>query len=397
MTKKKKGKVVQMLSPENYIRKKARSLPIHECWINDEWEDAREASIIIARKHTNGNFTVGFFLVDLLCLGVKDAYFDFNIIEPDYKETLERMEEYGEMKKISYTLAHNIIFSGLEFADDYDFKPHKKFTSTMQYFLEEDTDDIELVEIECGHNNQPMYVQGHYENEAEGDRILAQLEKKAGKGNYQFIRGALEDILPDVPVWDDDDDFEEEDLDLTDKYEDLTTEQKIELFLKQVAEIEKMTTDEWGDFADLGESIINEHINHDKSDELFDNFSDKLEEIEIVDEIPDEMLGIDYLSAKGAEELKSQFPGFYNLMETGKSKARKKIKELQKELPHNPAVCYLELTWLQANDPSHYTSKLKKYSAEFPDYALIKMLKQINSLNNDLYTGQDIPFENAIE
>ena len=319
-----------MLSPENYIRKKSRSLPIHECFINDEWEEAREASIIIARKHTNGNFTVGFFLVDLLCLGVKDAYFDFNIIEPDYKETLEKMEEYGEMKKISYTLAHNIIFSGLEFADDYDFKPHKKFTSTMQYFLEEDTDDIELMVIECGRNNQPMYVKGAYENEAEGDRILAQLERTAGKGNYQFIRGAPEDLLPDVPVLDDDDDdFEEEDLDLTDKYEEFAAEEKMELFLKQIAETENMTTDEWGDFTDLGDSIVNEHINNDKSDELYLSFSEKLDEIVIVDEIPDEMLGIVNLSGKGTEELKSQFPELYSLMETGKLKARKKIKNIE--------------------------------------------------------------------
>lgn len=33
MTEKKKGKVVQMLSPENYIRQKAPTLPVYECWV----------------------------------------------------------------------------------------------------------------------------------------------------------------------------------------------------------------------------------------------------------------------------------------------------------------------------------------------------------------------------
>ena len=38
MAKKKKGKVIQMLSPENYIKQRARTLPIYECRINSDWE-----------------------------------------------------------------------------------------------------------------------------------------------------------------------------------------------------------------------------------------------------------------------------------------------------------------------------------------------------------------------
>jgi hypothetical protein len=41
MANKIKGKVIQMLSPENYIRKKARSLPIYECWIIDKKNSAK--------------------------------------------------------------------------------------------------------------------------------------------------------------------------------------------------------------------------------------------------------------------------------------------------------------------------------------------------------------------
>ena len=71
------GKVIQMLSPENYIRKKARSLPIHECTINSHWEESGLANISIARRHTNGNITSCFYLIDLLCLGVKDTHYIF--------------------------------------------------------------------------------------------------------------------------------------------------------------------------------------------------------------------------------------------------------------------------------------------------------------------------------
>lgn len=206
---KKKGKVIQMLTPENYIRQKSRTLPIYECWINNEWEETKKASITIARKHTNGNFTVGLFLVDLLCLGVKDAHFKFNITEFEYKGLLEFADVEMGIEKIDYTLAHNIILAGLEFAEDYGFKPHKDFTSTMQYFLEEDSDDIELMNIECGDGDKPMFVRTPYDSDAEVIRIITQLEKTAGFGNFKFVDETANSVFHN-DIWDDEEDFDED-------------------------------------------------------------------------------------------------------------------------------------------------------------------------------------------
>ena len=52
--KKKKGKVVQfLLSPENYIRSRARNLPLFECMISEGWKESGMANILIARNHIN--------------------------------------------------------------------------------------------------------------------------------------------------------------------------------------------------------------------------------------------------------------------------------------------------------------------------------------------------------
>jgi hypothetical protein len=112
MANKNKGKVIQMLSPENYIHKKARSLSMHECWINADWEDSGMASIIVSRIHTNENITFCLYLVDLLCLGVKDSSYKFNVTETEFRNFIERIEESMEMEMIDYVLANNIILSG---------------------------------------------------------------------------------------------------------------------------------------------------------------------------------------------------------------------------------------------------------------------------------------------
>lgn len=187
MANKKKGKVVQMLTPEKYIRQKARTLAIYECWVNDDWGETGMASITVARKHTNGNLTVGLYLVDLKCLGVKDSHYLFNISEMEYEGFLEKQNYSMRLEKAEYTLVHNIIYAGTEYAEDYGFSPHKDF-SIAKYILEEDTDEIELIEVDCGGDDgNPLYVKGPLDNAVRVVEIVRQLEKTAGEGNFQVV------------------------------------------------------------------------------------------------------------------------------------------------------------------------------------------------------------------
>ena len=177
-----------MLQPENYIRQRARTLPVYECWTNNDWKERRMANIMVARRHNNGNITMGMYLVDLICLGVKDANSKFNIPESEYREILEHANKTMKMEAVSYILAHNIIFAAISFAEEFGFKPHKDFTELAQYVLEEDTEEIELMDIECGIDGKPEYIKGPHESETFATQIIAQLERTAGPGNYSFMK-----------------------------------------------------------------------------------------------------------------------------------------------------------------------------------------------------------------
>ena len=185
MGNKKKGKVVNMLSPENYIKQKARSLPVHECRISADWEESGFPLIVVARKHTTGSFTVGLFLVDLKCLGVKDAQYFFNIYANEYRDLCAKYEGIS-LETVPYPLVHNIIYAGFEFAEDYGFKPHKDFT-VAEFILEEDTDDIDFIDIPCGHNGKPLYVRGPHDSDYFVAETINRLEKTAGAGDYEVI------------------------------------------------------------------------------------------------------------------------------------------------------------------------------------------------------------------
>ncbi len=212
MSKNKKGKVVSLkpaqLSPVNYIKTQARSLPIFECLISEDWESQGICSIIVSRRHKSGNFTVGIFLVDLYCLGVKDAHYEFNIDQEEYEYLINNG---GPLEARDYALVHNIIYGATAYAEDFGFKPHSAF-GVAQYILEEDDDDIPLMEIEFGFNGQPCYMTGPDDDEAKIKSITAILNRTAGPGNFEVV-----DI---GGVASDDEDFEEDDFDGEDWDED---------------------------------------------------------------------------------------------------------------------------------------------------------------------------------
>lgn len=215
MKKNKNKKVIQLpTTPESYIKSRARNLPVGKCYINKDWKVSGFASIVVSRNHINGNFTFGVYLVDLYCLGVKDTLYDFNV-NIEFAELLDKMKSQYEIEEIDYALAHNVIYGGVEYAEDIGFKPHKDF-EISQYVLEEDDERVELIDIQFGLDGKPAVLFG---KEKHPGNIIATLERTVGKGNFITMD---ENDFPENDndndeenVWEEDDDEELSEEDIT--------------------------------------------------------------------------------------------------------------------------------------------------------------------------------------
>jgi hypothetical protein len=174
-------KKIQMpASPEGAIRTRARKLPIGSCYINDDWQESKFATVFVTRNHVNRNITFGCFEVDLLCLGLKDCFYKFNFSRLDFEELLKN--DHITCIPIDYTLAHNIVYSAIDFASAFGFQPHKSF-NVAKYVLEEDDDNIELIDIECGEDEMPVVFSSPDEP---NHHIIRKLEETAGPGNFMI-------------------------------------------------------------------------------------------------------------------------------------------------------------------------------------------------------------------
>ena len=171
-------------SPKKYIRTRARKLTIDKCYITNGWQEAGIATVIVTRRHTNGRLTFGSYLVDLYCLGVKDTTYHFNVTQEQLDNIIEQSWSMGmEMTPCRYVVAHNVIYGAVEFAGDYGFRAHKDF-GISQFILEEDDEHVELIEYDFGLHGKPCVM---VDDDDPQTRVIAQLERTVGKGNYDVI------------------------------------------------------------------------------------------------------------------------------------------------------------------------------------------------------------------
>jgi len=273
---------------------------------------------------------------------------------------------------VDYALVHNVIHAGIQYAEEFEFKAHKDFSSITQFFLEEDTDDIELMEIECGDDDgQPIYLYSSLKNNPrEKDRIIAQLERTAGPDNYTIID--LDNTT------DEDDDFDDDVEDMDDIYYQNTFEQNREIFIEMYEELKdsdnpflltRLTQVTDALFFEITEVKLVEQYYSD----LFDRLTFNLES----EGISNEFLGVKP-EVKISTQLSEMFLTVYIDIHSHLNKARKGLELIKMKAGEIPGVAFLELLLLQKENSDKYDKILQKYISKYPDYPLINLLGLIN-------------------
>lgn len=356
------------LSPEKYLRTKSRQLPVKECLINSDWEETRMANVTVSRQHSNGNITFCIYLVDLLCMGVKDSDYHFNISSFEYEDFKDNLTNGMPISHIDYTLAHNIIFAGFEFALDMDIQSCKIFSQTTQYFLDEDNDEVELVEIECGENGKPVVIKGEY-NLKEADKTYYHLCNTLGKDNV-----TLTDLSED---YEEDEFFTDEGFPLENyRYNEPLKERykDIQQFKILNQRIEKLNEEEFFEIHELSKRLFYNHFSYDEIDESREriyNFFD----LDVIDTIPDHLLGFD--AEKNPKLMDKVNEILDNLSENINYDIEKEIKNND----HIPFLKYLHLKSIEAKPEENHESSpdiislTDKYIDKHPDYFLLHLLK----------------------
>lgn len=392
---KKTNPAQQFLSPEKYIKTKGRTLPLHECLINSDWNEMKMANIVISRKHTNGNVTYCVYLIDLLCVGVKTTYFGFNVEMDEYNEMINQLKSDLECQSIDYVLAHNIIYGSIVFSSVYEILPHKDFLKTTQYFLEEDTDDIELIDVDFGRKQIPFFIANDFYTKAQANIIIQKLEKVLGEGNADYVFGDFDfkDLNDDFEDVDDLDDAEVDDLEEDERYfffKSLKPKERSELFKKMAnQEVLSPSDESLIDLIKLANTILYLDLCDEKVIDSFIYKWDKEFNLPIEEENFLELVGNHSPLDKKLIKL---IPKLSKQISSGSQKPNLKLKNELQEYLDNPYMCFIYLRLIEnEGNKTEYKQQLSTFTSLFPNYPMFKMENLKNrKIEGEKITAKDI-------
>jgi hypothetical protein len=174
--------------------------PIYECLAPSGLFELGIGTVIIARKMLGGNLGIGFFMLDVFCLGVKNAFF-VELTRQEYRQKLRELGEHESMQTISPACARKLIEGCAAYATNWGFSPNPDYKKAKKVFGEIKADEC-IEDFEFGKDGKPLYVSGPFDTPEKSRKILKQLDKICGQGEFHYAVG--------VESFDDDEEKETE-------------------------------------------------------------------------------------------------------------------------------------------------------------------------------------------
>lgn len=200
----KRQQSTQSLFPERFIQEEVRTLPIGDCYVTANWREIGECFALVTRCHTDGTFTLGYFLIDTFCRGIMKCGYYFSVSPSVYKEIIKDFLKQEVMTKVSYEEVHNLIYGSIAFAGKGGIKPDSTF-GLVQYILKADTGEVSSMNYEFGKNGKHLLVADDYLElityypllkKALGDNFLYRLpEMQAPQEAVGYIPLQMEEML----------------------------------------------------------------------------------------------------------------------------------------------------------------------------------------------------------
>jgi len=164
----------------------ALNAPAYECWMPRElFQNPGIGSVVFSRSATGSSILAAGFLLDVFCLGVKDAF--IRLVSPaDYADLLDRFRGYGPLEAIEPACARKLVESAEAYARDLGFTPYKDYRKSKRIFGDVDSSECTRT-FTFGSEGKPLFSAGPHDSPGKVKRVIRTLEKRCGKGGFHFL------------------------------------------------------------------------------------------------------------------------------------------------------------------------------------------------------------------
>lgn len=157
-----------------------------EAFVSTELFEKGIGYLTVARFKSNGEVEVGGFLLDVYCLGVKDALYE-NLSVADYEQRfLRRIFEVTGKTPIDLPAARKLAEAAVAYAERLGIAPHADYRKARRVFGGINAAES-TASFTFGKDGKPFYIQGPHDTHLRRDQILKTLKTRCGPGNYDYI------------------------------------------------------------------------------------------------------------------------------------------------------------------------------------------------------------------
>lgn len=158
----------------------------YEAFIEKSWRDSGMTQLVVARIRSEGRAEIAFFLLDLWCLGVKNAFLAAATTEAEFREIVrERLpEEFRE--RFHPACAKKMIEGAIAYASTFGFAPHRDCRQARRALGGLEASDCPET-FTFGRKGKPCYVQGPNDTPERTQRVLAMLAARCGKDGFNYL------------------------------------------------------------------------------------------------------------------------------------------------------------------------------------------------------------------
>ncbi len=198
---------------------------IEHCLISNEVLDPgrKLGTVWISRRMPDRRLACVRFLVDGMCLGVKDIH-AFTAFPADLSEMLEKAQRVETLRSATPQRAKKLVESAVAYAEQFDLHPPADYRKVAPIWSDIDAEACTEEFRFGGEGGKPHFMNGPHDSPVFQRRVIETLTRTAGEGNYNFTffgsadsLGLNEDFIalddPELDVdIDEDVDFDDQDV-----------------------------------------------------------------------------------------------------------------------------------------------------------------------------------------
>jgi len=158
-----------------------------EAWCSADLFKSGFGQVVVARFKLSGEAEAGVFLVDVYCLGVKNAYFA-RVSEWEYDtKILARMTETGGGKEsLSPACGRKLIEGAVQYAQSLGLAPHPDYKKACRVFGGIRPEECERA-FTYGQDGKPLFVQSPNDSPEVVDHVMTTLTRRLGTDGFHYI------------------------------------------------------------------------------------------------------------------------------------------------------------------------------------------------------------------